>query len=78
MMAKQGDFSGGFSMEQAMAFAASPAGQQLIRMLQQGRGADFSKAQQYAAAGNMEGAKTELESLLKDPRVLAILKQFGN
>ena len=76
-MAKQSDFPGGFSMEQAMAFAASPAGQQLIRMLQQQSGADFSKAQQYAAAGNMDGARSELASLLKDPKVLAILKQFG-
>lgn len=76
-MAKQGDFPGGFSMEQAMAFAASPAGQQLMRLLQQSSGADFNKAQEYAAAGNMEGAKTELSSLLKDPKVLAILKQFG-
>ena len=76
-MAKQSDFPGGFSMEQAMAFAASPAGQQLIRMLQQQNGAEFSKAQQYAAAGNMDGARSELASLLKDPKVLAILKQFG-
>lgn len=76
-MAKQADFPGGFSMDQAMAFAASPAGQQLIRMMQQNSGADFSKAQEYAAAGNMEGAKNELASLLKDPKVLAILKQFG-
>ena len=50
-MAKQGDFPGGLSMEQAMAFAASPAGQQLMRMLQQSSGADFQKAQEYAAAG---------------------------
>ena len=76
-MAKQADFPGGFSMDQAMAFAASPAGQQLIRMLQQNSGADFGKAQEYAAAGNMESAKNELASLLKDPKVLAILKQFG-
>lgn len=76
-MAKQADFPGGFSVEQAMAFAASPAGQQLIRMLQQKSGADFSKAQSYAAAGNMEGAKSELSSLLNDPKVMALLKQFG-
>ena len=76
-MAKQSEFPGGFSMEQAMAFAASPAGQQLMRMLQQRSGSDFTKAQQYAAAGNMDAAKAELASLLKDPNVLSILKQFG-
>ena len=77
MMAKQADLPGGFSMEQAMAFAASPAGQQLIRILQQNSGADFTKVQEYAAAGNMEGAKSELSSLLTDPKILTILKQFG-
>lgn len=76
-MAKQADFPGGFSMEQALAFAASPAGQQLIRMLQQKSGVDLNKAQSYAAAGNMEGAKSELSSFLNDPNVAAILKQFG-
>ena len=76
-MAKQADFPGGFSMEQAMSFAVSPAGQQLIRMIQQKSGTDFTKAQEYAAAGNMEGAKAELASLLTDPKILAILKQFG-
>ena len=76
-MAKQGDFPGGFSMEQAMAFAASPAGKQLMRILQQSSGADFSKAQQYAAAGDMEKAKSEMAALLKDPKVMALLKQFG-
>lgn len=76
-MANNADFPSGFSMEQAMAFAASPAGQQLIRMLQQKSKADFAKAQEYAAAGNMEGAKAELSALLNDPKVIAILKQFG-
>lgn len=76
-MAKQADLPGGFSMEQALSFASSPAGQQLIRMLQQKRGVDLKKAQEYAAAGNMEGAKSELSSLLNDPNITAILKQFG-
>ena len=74
---EQNNRSQNFSMEQAMAFAASPAGKQLIQMLQQSSGADFSKARQYAAAGDMEKAKSEMAALLKDPKVLAILKQFG-
>ena len=75
-MAQNTDFSG-FSMEQAMAFAASPAGKQLMAMIQQNSGADFGKARNYAAAGDMERAKAELSSLLSDPKVKALLKQFG-
>jgi len=67
----------GISMEEIMAFAASPAGKQLIELLQGKSGADFSKAQSYAAAGNMEQAKNELSSLLTDPRIKELLKQFG-
>ena len=65
------------SMEQAMAFAASPAGKQLIAMLQSRSGTDLNKAQAYAAAGNMEQAKAELSSLLSDPNIQKLLQQFG-
>lgn len=75
-MAQNKDFSG-FSMEQAVTFAASPAGKQLMAMLQQRSGADFGKARDYAAVGDMERAKAELSSLLSDPKVMALLKQFG-
>ena len=75
-MAQNNDF-GTFSMEQAMALAASPAGKQLIELIQSKSGADFSKAQAYAAAGNMEQAKSELSSLLTDPRIKELLRQFG-
>jgi len=66
-----------FSMEQAMAFAASPAGKQLISLLQSSGSADLSKAQAHLAAGNMEQAKAELSSLLSDPTVKKLLQQFG-
>lgn len=67
----------GISMEQIMAFAASPAGKQLIELVQNKSGADLSKAQSYAAAGNMEQAKNELSSLLEDPKIKELLRQFG-
>lgn len=73
----QNNPSQNFSMEQAMAFAASPAGQQLIAMLQKKGGADLSKAQEHAAAGDMTQAKDALSSLLSDPQIKALLKQFG-
>ncbi len=66
-----------FSMEQAMAFAASHAGRQLIRLMQQKGGNDLSKAQTLAATGDMEKAKDALSSLLTDPQIQALLKQMG-
>ena len=75
-MAQNHEFDG-FSMEQAMVFAASPAGKQLIALLQSRSGADFSKAQAYAAAGDMDQAKAELSSLLTDPKIKELLRQFG-
>ena len=66
-----------FSMEQAMAFAASPAGKQLIALMRQKGGSELSKAQTLAASGDMEKAKDALSSLLSDPQIQAILKQLG-
>ena len=66
-----------FSMEQAMAFASSPAGKQLIAMLQQKGSSDLGKAQAYAASGNMEQAKDALSGLLADPQIRQFLKQMG-
>lgn len=65
-----------FTMEQAMAFAASPDGQKLIRLMQQKGGADLSKAQALAAAGDIENAKVTLSSLLKDPYIQSLIKQM--
>lgn len=65
-----------FSMEQAMAFAASPAGRQLLSLIQQKGGSNLTKAQAHAAAGDMERAKDSLSSLLSDPQIQAFLKQL--
>ena len=65
-----------FTMEQAMAFAASPDGQKLIRLMQQKGGADLRKAQALAAAGDIENAKVTLSSLLKDPYIQSLIKQM--
>ena len=66
-----------FSMEQAMAFAASPAGKQLMALMQQKGGAELTKAQALAASGDMAKAKDALAALLTDPQIQALLKQFG-
>ena len=66
-----------FSMQSAMALAATPAGRQLIQLMQQKGGADLSKAQTLAAAGDMDKAKEALSSLLKDPQIQSLLNQLG-
>jgi hypothetical protein len=64
-------------MEQAMAFAASPAGRQLMALMQQKGGAELTKAQALAASGDMAKAKDTLSALLADPQIRTLLKQFG-
>lgn len=66
-----------FPMEQALAFAKSSAGQQLINILQQSSGDDLDRAARLAASGNTAQAKDTLSSLLKDPDIQKLLKQFG-
>jgi hypothetical protein len=65
------------SMAQAMAFANSPTGQQLIRILQQKNDPKLTQAAQAAASGNTDQAKDSIASLLRDPQIQALLKQFG-
>lgn len=69
--------NGNVSMDQILAYAKSPAGRQLIRLLQQKNSPELSKAAQLAASGNTEDAKDALSSLLTDPQIQALLKQFG-
>ena len=64
------------SMEQAMAFAASPAGQRLIDLLQQQGGADFQKAVEKASRGDTAQAKNILSTLLASPEAQELLKQL--
>ena len=73
----QNQSSQNFSMDQAMAFASTPAGQQLLALLQKKGGDDLQKAKTYAAAGDMNQAKNALSSMLSDPQIQAILKQIG-
>ena len=76
-MAKNANSNQPFSMEQAMAFAGTPAGRQLIALLQHKGGTDVQKAKSLAEAGNMEDAAKALSSLLSDPAIQELLKKFG-
>lgn len=64
-------------MAQVLAFAKSPAGQQLIRLLQQKNSPEVENAARMAASGNSAQAKDALSGLLSDPQVRELLKQFG-
>lgn len=76
-MSQDSGFPKNISMEQAMAFAASPAGQKLLAMIQRKGGNELQAAKDLAASGNMEQAKKALSSLLSDPQFQNILKQYG-
>lgn len=69
--------NGNFSMEQALAFARSPAGQKLIGLLRQKNDPALTNAANLATSGNTEEAKRAVSSLLSDPQIQALLKQFG-
>lgn len=65
------------SMQEIMRLAASPAGQQLIAMLQQKGGSDIQKAKESAAAGDYTQAKRVIEALMRDEHAQQLLKQLG-
>lgn len=64
-------------MAEAMRVASTPAGQQLIRMLQQKGGSDLQQAMEKAAAGDYSQAKQAITALLKDPETQKLLEQLG-
>ncbi len=66
-----------FSMQQAMHLAQTPAGQQLIALLQKNGGADLQQAMAKAAAGDYEQAKNAISAALSSPEAQALLNQLG-
>lgn len=66
-----------FSIQDAMRLAATPAGQELIAMLQKGDTGQFQQAAELASAGNYAQARQMLSQLLKDPKVQSLLSQLG-
>jgi len=69
-MDRNSDFS------QLRKLAQSPAGQQLLRMLQQSGGENLQKAMAAAAKGDYTDAKQQLSSLLANPEAQRLLKQL--
>ena len=66
-----------FSAQEAMDIAKSPAGQQLIAMLQKADKKAVNEAMKQATNGNMEQAKNALEPILSSPEIQQLLRQLG-
>lgn len=65
------------TIQEAMRLAKTPAGQQLLNMLQQNNSEELRQAMEKAAAGDMSQAKLAVSAMLKDPQVQKLLEQMG-
>lgn len=75
-MGKIQDFSGDFDMRKAIELAGSPAGRQLLSILQAQAGPELQQVMDKAAAGDYGAAKASLSSLMELPEVRRLLKQL--
>ena len=66
-----------FSMENIMQLAQSPAGQQLIAMLQKGDPAALQQAIDRAKAGDYSTAGQTLREMLSSAEAQALMKTLG-
>ena len=69
--------SNDFSMQEALRLANSPAGQQLLALLQQADTAAVSKAMEQAAGGDYSQAKQLLAPLLASEEAKRLMQQLG-
>ena len=69
--------SGDFSVQDAMRLANSPAGQQLLALLQQADPQSLQAAINRASAGDLNQAKEALGPLLALEEVKKLLQQLG-
>ena len=65
------------SVQEAMKLAQTPAGKQLIQLLQATGGEDLRKAMEQAAAGDYTQAQKAISSLMENPQAKKLLKQMG-
>ena len=66
-----------FSVSDAMRLASTPAGRQLMALLQQTGGTDLKSAMAEAASGNYDKAKQLLSVLMENPEAKALLDRLG-
>ena len=66
-----------FSMQEALRLAKTPAGQQLLAMLQRADAEKIRQVMDQASAGDMDQAKKSISALLDTPEAKALLAQLG-
>lgn len=66
-----------FSIEEVMRIAKSPAGQQLMALLQQKDSAALTQAAAQAKSGNYSQAGQTLSALLSSPEAQKLMKELG-
>lgn len=66
-----------FSMEEVMRLAESPAGQQLLSMLQRSDTHQLQQAMNQASSGDYSQASKTLQALLSSPEAKKLLKELG-
>ena len=66
-----------FSMDEIMRLAKSPAGQQLIAMLQQEDSTKLQQAVTQAQTGNLSQAGQTLSNILSSPEAQQLIKKLG-
>ena len=64
-------------MEDLMKLATSPAGQQLMQLLQNSDPNAMQNAMQKASSGDLKGAKEAISDLANNPQVQKLLEQMG-
>lgn len=65
------------AMAEAMRLANTPAGQQLLQLLQKTGGEELQQAMAKAAAGDYSQAKKAIMALMQDPEAQKLLNQLG-
>jgi len=66
-----------FSMQEALRLAKSPAGQQLLALLQKQDQAQMEKAARLVSSGDYAQATQALQSLVSSPEIRQLLDQMG-
>ena len=66
-----------FSVQKAIQFAKSPAGKELIALLQQADHTQIQKAMSQASTGDYNNAQKTLSQILSSPEAQKLLKQLG-
>lgn len=65
------------AIREAMRLANTPAGKQLISMLQSRNTGQLQQAAESASAGNYDHAKQALAEFMRNPEIRALLEQLG-